>query len=486
MAERIRSLSGPFRRSRRVAARVAALAVALALAGCMVGPDYQRPALELPAGTAGVPRIADDWWRSFNDPVLDGFEAEALAHNLDLAEAVARIDEARASLRGARGQQLPDATVGVNQSRSRISGVGSTPLPAGTPLTSSDRRVSLDLSWEIDLWGRLARGTEAARAELAASEAARDGVRLSLTATVARSLFEARALAAQLDITRQTVTSRRQTAGLQQKRFRAGSVSELEASQAEAEAADAAARLPDLEQQLAAARNALAVLLGRTPQALVERPVGDLGGEEKLPPLPSVPAALPSDLLERRPDVRSAEQQLVAANARIGAAKADYFPRLTLTGSYGAESQALSDLFTGPANTWSLAAGLVQPLFTGGRIAANVEGAEARTAQAEIAYRRTVQAAFRETLDALVAHRSASERLRAREERETALARSLKLANRRYEAGYSSWLDVLDAERGLFQARLDRVEARRVRLDAAIGVIEAMGGGWTVPGKTES
>ncbi|HNB91012.1 MAG TPA: TolC family protein, partial [Plasticicumulans sp.] len=199
-----------------------------------------------------------------------------------------------------------------------------------------------------------------------------------------------------------------------------------------------------------------------------------------------VPAALPSDLLERRPDVRSAEQQLVAANARIGAAKADYFPRLTLTGSYGAESQALSDLFTGPANTWSLAAGLVQPLFTGGRIAANVEGAEARTTQAEIAYRRTVQAAFRETLDALVAHRSASERLRAREEREAALARSLKLANRRYEAGYSSWLDVLDAERGLFQARLDRVEARRVRLDAAIGIIEAMGGGWTVPGKTES
>lgn len=457
-----------------------ALAIALAAGGCMVGPDYARPDLDLPAGSSGVQKLADDWWRAFGDPVLDGFEAEALAHNLDLAEAVARIDEARASLRGARGQQLPDLTVGANQSRSRISGVGSTPLPAGTPLTSSDRRVSVDLSWELDLWGRLARGTEAARAELAASEASRDGVRLTLTATVARSLFETRALAAQLDIARQTVASRRQTAELQQKRYRAGSASELEASQAVAEAADAAARIPDLEQQLAAARNALAVLLGRSPRGLVEQPLADSGAQRLAPP-PDVPAALPSDLLERRPDVRVAEQQLIAANARIGVAKADYFPRLTLTGSYGGESQALSDLFTGPANTWSLAAGLVQPLFTGGRVAANVEGAEARSTQADIAYRRTVQTAFRETLDALVAHRTAGDRLRAREERESALAQSLKLANRRYEAGYSSWLDVLDAERGLFQARLDHVEARRERLAAAVGVIEALGGGWTAP-----
>lgn len=477
MAERIRP-------SRRPQSCIA-LAVALALAGCAVGPDYVRPALDLPASGASVPKIADDWWRQFRDPELDRLEAEALAHNLDLAEAFARIDEARASLRSARAQQTPDATVGVNQSRSRISGVGSTPLPAGTPLTTSDRRLSLDLSWEIDLWGRLSRGTEAARAELAASEAARDGVRLALTATVARSLYELRALAAQLDIARQTLASRRQTAELQRKRYVGGSASELESSQAAADAADAAARVPDLEQQLAAAANALAVLLGRTPKELVERPLAAATGADALPPPPEVPAALPSDLLERRPDIQSAEQQLIAANARIGVAKADYFPRLTLTGSYGAESQALSDLFTGPANTWSLAAGLVQPLFAGGRIAANVEGAEARSAQAEVGYRRTVQTAFRETLDALVAHRSASERLRARDEREAALAQTLKLANRRYEAGYSSWLDVLDAERNLFQARLDRVEARRARLAAAVGVIEALGGGWTVPAKGE-
>lgn len=455
-----------------------ALALAVALAGCAVGPDYQRPQSDLPVLNSGAQPVSAQWWQGFNDAVLNNLIEEAFAHNLDLVQAAARVAEYRALVGSARADQLPQLNLSASNARGGYSTEGLSQVSPDNR-TLSDRQVQANASWELDLWGRLARGREAAAAELSASEAARDGVRLSLAASVANGYFDLRALDRQLDIARQTLESRRRTAALQLKRYQAGTISELEARQAEAEAADAAQRVPQLEQQVASTANALATLLGRTPRELVESPVarGTSVGAIGLPP--TLPSGLPSDLLERRPDVREAEQKLVAANARIGQAKAQWFPAITLTGSYGSESQALSDLLlTGSAATWSLAGSLAQPLFDGGRIAASVEAADARTQQATAAYRSTVQKAFRETLDALVAMRKTGEQLNARQQRVGALQQTVDLSGKRYEAGYSSYLDVLDAERSLFQAQLDEVSSQRDRLQAAVNLYLALGGGW--------
>ncbi len=457
-----------------------ALALSLALGGCTaLGPDYARPALDVPAAQAPVGPIDAQWWTAFADPALDGLIDEAFAANQDLVQAAARVAEARAAFGIVDADRMPQLGVRADATRTRLSESGLTPVLEERTVDLGS--AQLMASYELDLWGKLARASEAARAELLASEAARDTVRLSLVAMVARSYFELRALDAQLEVARRTLASRNETAALQRKRYEGGSASELEVRQAQAEALDAAARVPQLEQQLALTEHVLGVLLGRSPRALVEERIARGTAIEALRAPPALPAGLPADLLERRPDLREAEQRLVAANARIGQAKAAWFPSITLTGNLGSESRALADLFGGSAGTWSLAAGLVQPLFDGGRIDAGIAAAEARTAQAEAGYRKAVQIAFRETLDALVASRTTGEQYQARAERVTALEQALSLAWKRYEAGYSAYLDVLDAQRNLFQAELDRITAQRERLGAAVSVYQALGGGWTAP-----
>ena len=456
-------------------------AIALLLSGCMmVGPDYRRPNIDTPDRWPGGETAASvpvQWWRTYNDPVLDRMVEEALAHNADLALAIARVDEARAQLGVSRADQFPGVSAGAGGSRNRISEKSPLFFPGLEP-KYTDLSASLDASWEIDLWGKYRRATEAARADLLATESNRNAVRLTLIAEVSRGYFNLRALDAQVAVTRQTVATRLTGLALQRKRFEAGVASDLELRQVEAETAAAQALLPVLETQLARQETALSVLLGRSPRAIVATPSERGAAIEALTVPPGVPAGLPSDLLERRPDLREAEQRLMAANARIGVAKAAYYPSISLTGLFGVESTTLSNLFTSAARMWQYSASAAQTVFDAGRTRSQVKAAQARQQQALAQYQSAIQNAFKDTLDALVAQRKARETFEAEEVRVAALQKALELAKMSYENGESSLLDVLDAERGLLAAQLNRVEAQRVQLSATADLFQALGGGW--------
>lgn len=460
---------------------IATVLPAALLSGCItVGPDYHRPKFDLPERwpaektEASVPA---GWWEKYNDPVLDAMVNEALTHNSDLASAVARLDEARAQLGIARADQYPGVTAGAGASRQRISEHSPEFFPGFDP-TFNDLNASVTASWELDFWGKYRRATEAARADLLASASNRDAVRLALIADVARGYFNLRSLDAQIAVTRQTITTRLASLELQRKRFEAGVVSELELHQVEADAYGAQALLPFLENQLAQQETALSVLLGRSPRDIVGTVPERGAAIEALSVPPAVPAGLPSDLLERRPDLREAEQRLVAANARIGQAKAAYFPSIPLTGSFGTESTTLADLFTAPARIWLISVSAAQTIFDAGRIGSQVEAAQARQRQALAQYQATIQNAFKDTRDALVAQRKARERLETEQLRVGSFQKALELARLRYDNGESSLLDVLDAERGLLGAQLDQVEAQRAQLAATADLFKALGGGW--------
>jgi len=461
---------------------VAAVIAAL-LSGCItVGPDYQRPKVDTPdiwPGEKTMEAVPVQWWRSYNDSVLDKMVEEALIQNTDFALAIARVDEARALLGVVRADQFPGVTAGVGASRNRISERTGTFFP-GIDTRYTDITATLNASWEIDFWGKYRRATEAARADLLATESNRDAVRLALIAEVSRGYFNLRSLDAQVAITRQTVATRLEGLSLQRKRFEAGAASELELHQVEADAAAAQALLPILENQLAQQETALSVLLGRSPREIVGISPDRGAAIEALTVPPVVPAGLPSDLLQRRPDLRQAEQQLVSANARIGQAKAAYFPSISLTGLLGGESATLADLFTMPARIWQISASAAQLVFDAGRTSSNVKAAQARQRQALALYQSAIQEAFKDTLDALVAQRKARERLDAEQVRVAALQKALMLARLRYDNGVSSLLDVLDAERGLLSAQLDQVAAQRAQLDATADLFKALGGGWEV------
>jgi len=459
-------------------------ASALIIAGCAsVGPDYQRPTMELPASWSSVTQPggavkSQRWWSLYADSNLDRLMDEALVQNADLVLAMARVDEARALLGVARADQFPEAGIRIDRSRTRNSQVGSTPMPESFPLINNDNRATLEASYELDLWGKFRRGTEAARADLLASEAARDGVRLALTADVARAYFTLIALDAQAAITRRTIETRSEALTLQKKRYSSGVTSEFDLRSVEAELASAEALLPTLEGQRAQQQNALAVLLGRSPKAIVEsnieRAAMNLEAQYEL----IVPQGLPSDLLLRRPDLREAEERLVAANARIGVARAAYFPSISLTGYLGGESTSLADLFSGPARIWQFAAELTQPLLTAGRLSSQVEAASAREKQAVAQYQKAVQSAFRDVQDALSTQVNAREVLDAERRHMAALSQSLKLAKLRYDNGIASQLDVLVTERSLLSAELNRVDALRAQRVAVADLVKALGGGW--------
>ena len=448
------------------------------LAACATPPPPQPPQVELPAQwKESAPRFVEDgrWWRIYQDAELDKLVDEAIARNTDLLIAAARVDEARALVADARGAQLPvvDARFGAQRQRNSERTANFFP---GIPTQYSDYRATLNVSWEVDIFGRLRANASAARAELQASEAAREGVRLALAAQVAKSYFALRALDEQIAVTRRNVGLREDALGLQRKRFQGGVISEYDLRQLEAEAASVRAQLPPLENQRDAEEAALTVLLGRTPRQILEESVTRSSiYDESLHPA-VLPSGMPSELLLRRPDLVEAERHLAAANARIAAARADMFPSIVLTGVAGRESAALSNLFTGPAGIYLFAASITQPIFAGGRLEARTEAARARERQALGQYQKTIQNAFSEVRTALAGQTRSRESYEAESAREQALAQTLRLAQLRYQNGIASQLDVIDAERGLLAARIARVEALRAQRAAIADLFRALGG----------
>lgn len=455
---------------------------AMLLAGCAVGPKYQRPAADLPAAwrdtpAQGKPAPAERWWTFYGDAALDRLIEEALAHNQDLALAAARVEEARALLKITDADRAPAVDAEFQRDRTRSSARSSMPLPPGTPLERNTYRAALNVAYEVDLWGRLSSATDAARAELLASEAAQETVRIALTSQVAQSYFALMALDGQIDATRRTLALRGRTLDLQKVRSNAGLIGDLDLRQIEAEVAAARAQLPALERSRSAEELALGVLLGRSPRAIVEESV-KREADRGEPPLAIVPEGLPSDLLLRRPDVVQAEQRLIAANARIASARAALFPRIALTGYLGTESASLGDLFSGPARIWQLAFALAQPIFQGGRLKGEVEAVSARERQALAQYQKTLQEAFREVREALIRQDRSREIFEAEGARVKALDDTVRLARIRYDNGRASQLEVIDAERNLLQAQLNRIDALRAQRAAVADLVKALGGGW--------
>ena len=459
------------------------LTLVLLLAGCTVGPNYARPdapaaqTWRTPAETASS--LGDlAWWQVFGDDTLQGLIRTALEENKDVRLAVARVLEARAQAGLARANQFPTINSNSSYSNERRSEVG--PLLGTLPRTIAIDpqqevfRSTLDLSFELDLWGRLRRATEAARADLLASEENRRGVVVTLVGDVAQAYFDLLELDRELAIARQTLDSRRESLRIVRLRFDNGITSELDLRRAEGEVASASAQVPDLERRVAETENRLSVLLGRNPGPIAR---GVRLTEQAV--LPEVPAGLPSALLERRPDLRQAEQRLVAANARIGEAKAAYFPQVNLTGAFGIESIALSDLFTGPARVWQFGPRITIPIFNAGKITNQVRTAEARTEQALVQYQQSVQQAFREVEDALVGHRKIRGIRPDREALVAANRRSLQIADLRYRDGLSTYLDVLDAQRQLFSSEIELARTTRDQLTAVVQLYKTLGGGWT-------
>lgn len=459
----------------------AALAATLtaSLSGCALGPDYVRPAEQagLPAAytelaataSADTPALAGRWWSLFGDPQLDTLVDQALASSPDARSAAARIEEADALLRQVDAALLPqvDANAGVSRSR--------TILPNANPpsgLVRTTDKLGLSTSFELDIWGKLRRASEAARAQALGTRYASETVSLSLAASVTQAYLNLRAIDAQLLAVRDSVSSQARSTQLTRVRFDSGYVSQLDVQQAEGALATYTAAQLQLEKSRGLAENLIGLLVGQPGLRIA---TGDLA---RLPVPPVPPTGLPSALLEGRPDVRKAETDLVAANAKIGVAKAALFPSITLTGSYGRESRELSDLFSPAAMVWSVGAGLTQPIFEGGRLRAQVEVITAQQKQSLEAYRKTVQTAFREVNDALVAVRFNGEAEDAYSTALNAARRALQLAQTRYDSGYSPYLEVLSAQRTANDATVAWVQNRQARLSSSVDLFKALGGGW--------
>jgi outer membrane protein, multidrug efflux system len=447
--------------------------------GCTVGPDYKRPEVPVPASWRTVDEASGSitnlkWWQLFEDQSLQQLIRTALNNNNDLQLAVARVAEAGALLGIARSAQFPELNTGARYHNDRVSETSFPPIDKlGVNPNMDMYRADLRTSFEIDLWGRLQRATEAARAELLASEENQQTVVITLVAEVAQAYFDLLELDREAEIDRRTLASRRASLDLVNHRYSDGLASELDVKRAEEEVASAAATVPDAERQIAQTENRLRILLGENPGPI---PRTESLDRQHMPP--EIPAGLPSALLEQRPDLRAAEERLVAANARIGEAKAEFFPQISLTGVFGTASVSLSDFFTGPSRMWSAGPTVTLPLFTAGRLSSNLHATEARARQSLIQYRQSIQQAFKEVDDALVFHQKARQIRLQRERQVEAAQQALALANLRYTNGVSSYLDVLDTERQLFSAEIDLAAITRDQLNAVVQVYRAIGGGW--------
>jgi multidrug efflux system outer membrane protein len=458
------------------------LLVAGAAAGCTVGPDYKRPVVTVPdtyrgavapepaAGNADS--IGDQaWWDVFQDDQLQELIRTALQQNLDLRIAATRILEAQAQLGITRADQFPTVDAGAGTSRSRVA---KTVVPVQRdPYQSSDFQLTAGVAWEIDFWGKFRRATEAARASLLASEWGRRAVATSLVSQVASAYFEVRAFDRQLDVATRTLASRRESLRLTEVAAAGGATSLVDVRQAEQLVFNAAATIADLERQIAQQENFISVLLGRNPSDV---PRG--ASLEQQVHVPDVPVGLPSALLERRPDIRQAEQVLIAANANIGVAKAAYFPQISLTGSGGVQSAALSALFTAPAGLWSVGAGLAEPIFNAGRTRSRVALSKAQQEEAVLAYQQAIQQSLREVSDALVGYRKGREFREQQQLLNRAATDARRLADIRYRGGATSYLEVLDSDTRMFSAELGVTEAELSELLSLVQVYRALGGGW--------
>jgi multidrug efflux system outer membrane protein len=409
------------------------------------------------------------WWEQFGDPVLNDLVNTALRENKDLMIATARIDEFAGRYGFVRSGLFPQVGAGYEVSRQR-----NVPSGATQPSTYNSYSAVLNAGWEIDIWGRIRRQTEAANAQLLASEEGRNGVVLSLIGSVAGAYINLRNLDRQLEIAKATAKSRGESYALFKLRFEGGVISLLELSQNKSQYEEALASIPPLEKAIAQQENGLSVLLGRNPGPIIR------GKDIDQLLLPTIPAGLPSELLERRPDIRRTEQDLIAANALIGAARAAYFPTISLTGLFGYASPSLSSLFEGPSKVWQYGAPITMPIFTAGAIAGQVQAAEAVQQQALFGYQKTIQEAFREVDDSLVSQDRTREQLLAQRRQVEALQQYASTARLRYDNGYTSFIEVLDAERSLFNVQLQYTQTHQVQLQAMINLYLAMGGGWVV------
>jgi multidrug efflux system outer membrane protein len=458
--------------------RFCLVALALfALNSCTLGPKYKRPAVTVPdiyrgpapeAQPANASLGDEKWWTVFEDPQLQSLIREALAQNYDMRIAATRILQAQAALGVTKADQYPTITGGVGAFNQRFPRTTITHEFEASPILAN-----LSLAWELDFWGKFRRATEAARANLLATEWGQRAVTSSLISNVATAYFQLLELDIEMEISRRSLDSRKESLRLIEIREKGGNTSLMDVRQSEQLVYTAAAAIPDLERRTEQQENLISILLGKNPgpitrgKPLVEHVVQ-----------PTVPAGLPSSLLARRPDIQSVEQQLIAANARIGVAKAAYFPQITLTATGGYQSTALTNLFTGPAGLWSFGGELLQPIFTAGKIRSNVRLTEAQQQEAVLVYQQAIQQAFREVSDSLIAYQKNQE-FRQQEELLTSAAQdATRLANSRYGGGVSSYLEVLDSDTRYFDAQLGLAQARLNERLALVQLYNALGGGW--------
>ena len=461
------------------------LCMAIFLLSACVGKNYKRPDLDLPETEVSSSQSEQskkskkenqpmqEWWKIFNDDVLNAMEKEAIEYNSDLQLAIAHVKEARGKLSMTRSNQWPSlnvvGNVGDSKSYDDLKKYG---------IFSSRFSLGLVASYKFDLWGEYARAGEAAKAEFLSSKANKDAVLLSLTAEVAKEYFLLRTIDAEIVIAENTLKSREESFNVYQSRFNSGVINELDLRRVEAEMESVRAQLYSLQYQLKETETAISVLLGKTPKAIAEQTL-ERGKEIKdIVADIQVPQGIPSDLISRRPDLRKSEMQLKAANAEVGSAKAVYFPSISLTGEAGFASYELKDLFEDDSKNWSYSGNITLPIFRGGQVKGNYKVAKAQFEQALTSYKNTVQTAFKEVLDAINANSLTKETLQARQKQTAALERSYELSLKREKAGISSLLDVLDVERTLLQAQMDLASAQMQQLLAVVDICKALGGGW--------
>ena len=453
------------------------LLLLLTLTACAIGPDYTRPKVTIPNGwrieSSDAKAVANTtWWEQFNDPVLSELIRISLKENYDLKIATARVEEYVGRYWVGRSSLFPQFYATGDAGSQRSSERLATPIPSSINNPSGFYQAGFNGSWEIDVWGRLRRLTEAAKADLLSTEEGRRAVILTLVTSVANAYVNLRDLDKQLVIAVSTAKSREESYKLFTLRFEGGVISELELSQVKSEYEQALARIPVLQKQIAQQENGISVLLGRNPGPIPRgKTIDDLT-------LPSIPEGLPSDLLERRPDIRQAEQELIAANARIGAAKALFFPTISLTGNFGWASTDLSKLFSGPSQAWSWAGSFTAPIFTGGSLRGNYKATQAIQQQLLFNYQKAIQTAFKEVDDSLADQKGTREQLQAQARQVEALKTYAHVARLRFDNGYTSYIEVLDAERSLFNAQLEYAQSQGILFQSLVNLYKAMGGGW--------
>jgi len=466
----------------------ALLLMAVLLPGCaMLGPDYQRPVFSLPAlfgeETAAESQMQlnaeNPWWTHYQDTVLNELVAKALENNTDIKQAVARIEEADAFMREVGSALLPRIDLDAAGSRSRITELGPNPQFVGSSPIRENYNIRLGTSFELDFWGKLRRAKESARAQALSSRYARDTVALSLAGLVTSNYLQLRSLDSQIAVSEDSLRTRNESLELTRRRLEGGVSSALDVHQAEVASSALAAHIVELKRQRAISQHQLALLTGELDLKLAAGDIKQL----PLPPLP--PAGLPSALLESRPDVRQAEEDLIALNANIGVAKAAMFPTISLTAAYGGESAELGDVLKSAARIWSGGLSLNLPIFDGGRLSSRLDQATAQQKQALAGYEGAVRSAFQEVNDALVNVRQNAEREALLDSSQTSARKALEISNNRYQSGYSAYIDVLDSQRVYNDAALAYIQSRQARLLASVELFKALGGGWQDTGNQQ-